>query len=243
MFGALERRAAAGEILAMGRAFGAASNFLTFSVDDVHTPGVLRMSFRSCSNLHFPAHCPDSLLKAMEFGTNFTYNHNDNGKCIAGKECLGSGEIQIPCNWSFLAEQATKNPVSVALHYKKLVHDIMTILVGINPASSGGGTKRNLTTSFHGWGSGGLGLIVGTAIAFTGVTETTGKGSLHFHVGELCHNILHPLDLPLLSLPCPSYNFQILYDHDSDLGWTLSRTSSKYINIPRAMSGSGKGTQ
>ena len=40
VIGALERRAAAEEILAMGRSFGAASNFLTFSVDDVHTPGV-----------------------------------------------------------------------------------------------------------------------------------------------------------------------------------------------------------
>ena len=45
VFGALERRAAAGEILAMGRAYGAASNFLTVSVDDMHTPGVFRLAF------------------------------------------------------------------------------------------------------------------------------------------------------------------------------------------------------
>jgi len=45
VFGALERRAAAGEILAMGRAYGAASNFLTVSVDDVHTPGLFRLAF------------------------------------------------------------------------------------------------------------------------------------------------------------------------------------------------------
>ena len=40
VFGALERRATAGEILATGRAYGAASNFLTVSVENVHTPGV-----------------------------------------------------------------------------------------------------------------------------------------------------------------------------------------------------------
>ena len=43
--GALERRAVAGEVLVMGRAYGATSNFLTVSVDDVHTPGVFQLAF------------------------------------------------------------------------------------------------------------------------------------------------------------------------------------------------------
>ena len=40
VFGALELQATSGEVLAMRRAYGAVSNFLTVSVDDVHTPGV-----------------------------------------------------------------------------------------------------------------------------------------------------------------------------------------------------------
>ena len=181
VFGALERRAAAGEILAMGRMFGPASNFLTVSVDDIHSPGVFRMAFRSCNNLTFPAFCPDSLLTALEIGTKFTCRQN--GMCIHGEKCLGSGSVPIPCNWSFLAEKTTENPVSVAQYYKKLIHDLMSILVGIIPASTSDGDRRTLTTNFGGWGRENLGVIVGTPVAFIGVTETTGKGSLHFHVG------------------------------------------------------------
>ena len=68
VFGALECQAVAGEILAMGTAYSAASNFLTVSVDDVHTPGVFRLAFRSCNNTNFPALCTDTLLDAMEVG-------------------------------------------------------------------------------------------------------------------------------------------------------------------------------
>ena len=183
VFGALERRAAAGEILAMGRAYGAASNFLTVSVDDVHTPGVFRLAFRSCNNMNFPALCPDTLLDAMEVGENYDIdNINDQNSCIHGEKCLGRGSVPIPCDWSSLAEKATDNPVSVAVHYKKLIHDLMTILVGIRPGTTSGENNRTLTTSFGGCGPDNIGVITGTAAAFIGVTETTGKGSLHFHV-------------------------------------------------------------
>ena len=45
VFCALEHRPAAGKILSMGRAYGAASNFLTVSVDNVHTPEVFQLAF------------------------------------------------------------------------------------------------------------------------------------------------------------------------------------------------------
>ena len=66
---------------------------------------------------------------------------------IHGKKCLGSGSVEIPCNWSFLAEKATENPVSVAQHYKKLIHDLMSILVGIIPASTSDGESSDIC--FH----------------------------------------------------------------------------------------------
>ena len=75
---------------------------------------------------------------------------------------LGSGTVKIPCNWSFLAKKATDNPVSVALHYKKLIHHVITILLGMNPATNTEGEKRTLTTNFGGWGRDTLGVILGT---------------------------------------------------------------------------------
>ena len=81
VFGALERRSAAGEILAMGRKYGAASNFLTVSIDDVQSPHVFRMGFRSCNNINFPSHCPDSLLNAMELSNDF----HTKGNCFSNK--------------------------------------------------------------------------------------------------------------------------------------------------------------
>ena len=181
VFGALERRSAAGEILAMGRKHGAASNFLTVSVDDVHSPSVLRMGFRNCNNINFPSHCPDSLLNAMELGNDFVTNSDG---CIHGDDCIGHGEVHIPCSWSALTQKATENPVSVALHYKKVIHDLMTILVGVRPGTTSGNNNRSLKTEYRGWGEENMGVIVGTCAAFIGVTETTARGGLHFHVGE-----------------------------------------------------------
>ena len=189
-FGALQRRSTAGEILAMGRKYGAASNFLTVSVDDVNSPGVLRMAFRSCDNINFPAHCPDSLLEAMQLGDDYVYeNRADCIHCAHGQKCeLGhSGEIRIPCGWEHLAKKATQNPVSVALHYKKLIHDLLTILVGVKPGTTSGDNNRTTKTEYRGWSKDSLGVIVGTPAAYLGVTETTARGSLHFHVGECAH--------------------------------------------------------
>ena len=150
------------------------------SIDDVNAPGVIRMAFRSVNNLDFPAHSPDSLLEAMEMGDDFVYNETDT---------LGTGEVRIPrrvqCDWGSLARKATENPVSVAIHYKKIIYDLMTILVGIKPGTTSGNNKRTVKTEYRGWGEETLGVINGTPAAFTGVTETTARASLHFHVGKI----------------------------------------------------------
>ena len=118
-FGALEHQAAAEEILTMGRVYGAASKFLTVSVDHVHTLEVFRLAFQSCNNMKFPALFPDTLLDAIEVGGNYDIDSiNDQNSCIHGKTCVGRGSVHIPCGWSSLAEKATDNSVSIAIHYK-----------------------------------------------------------------------------------------------------------------------------
>ena len=84
-----------------------------------------------------------------------------------------------------MTQKATENPVSVALHYKKVIHDLMTILVGVRPGTTSGNNNRSLKTEYRGWGEENMGVIVGTCAAFIGVTETTARGGLHFHVGEI----------------------------------------------------------
>eukprot|EP00956_Cyclotella_meneghiniana_P036288 scaffold123760_cov36-Cyclotella_meneghiniana.AAC.1 len=58
----------------------------------------------------------------------------------------------------------------------------MTILVGIKPGTTSGDNNRSLKTEYRGWGEESKGVIVGTCAAFIGVTETTARGGLHFHV-------------------------------------------------------------
>lgn len=161
------------------------------SVDDVNSPGVFRLAFRNCNNLSFPSHCPESLLEAMEKGEEFTNTNPD--KCIHGEDCIGFGEVKVPCGWGSLARKATQNPVSVAIHYKKVIYDLLTILVGIKPGTTSGNNNRTVKTEYRGWGPDSLGVISGTPAAFTGVTETTNKGTLHFHTGKQIHIFIVPL--------------------------------------------------
>ena len=70
--------------------------------------------------------------------------------------------------------RATDNPLAVAAHYKQLIHNLLTILVGIKPATVSGDNRRTLTTHYRGWGEDSLGAISGTPAAFIGTTETTG---------------------------------------------------------------------
>ena len=90
------------------------------------------------------------------------------------KYSIGSGTVKIPCNWSSMARRATDNPLAVAAHYKQLIHNLLTILVGIKPGTSLDNNRRTVTTHYRGWDKDSLGAIVGTPVAFMSTTETTG---------------------------------------------------------------------
>ena len=92
-----------------------------------------------------------------------------------------------------MTRKATENPVSVALHYKKIIYDLLTILVGIKPGTTSGNNNRTTKTEYRGWGSDSLGVIVGTPSAFHGVTETNARGGLHFHNGVCTLLLASPL--------------------------------------------------
>jgi len=161
-FGALERNESAGEILALGRHHGCAPGFLTFGIDDINTPTAIRVALPSRSNHEFPAVVSSASRVEMETG-------------IKLNECT----IPIPHGYRERMKLMCNNPVGTAFAYKQMVHDIMTILVGIKPSKDSGDNNRRTKTEFITPDKVG---IVGTSWAFFGKTETTHSGSLHFHV-------------------------------------------------------------
>src|SRR5210317_2218843 len=98
-----------------------------------------------------------------------------------GFKYTGEGNVSIPASWTDRFKALVKNPVGAAYVYKTLVNDVLAILVGKKPAF-GQNEQSRKTTEFTSWDQEGIGVIVGTTLAYIGVTETTGRGSLHFHV-------------------------------------------------------------
>ena len=156
VFGALERNQSAGQILSMGRRFGCAPAFLTFGIDDINHPNSIRFALPSLNNTDFPSTVSSAARIEMKRGVRLK---------------LGN-EGSIPFNWGERFGLMMKNPVGAAIAYKEVVSDVMGILFGIDPSCS---VKRTKESSLDG-------KMIGMPWAFFGKTETTGSGSLHFHV-------------------------------------------------------------
>lgn len=172
-FGALERNQSAGEILALGRFFGCASAFLTFGIDDVNHPTAIRFALRSKNNHDFPS--------AMSNASN---NEIKNG--IRLKDC-GEGIIELPRGYIERLKLMISNPVGAAIAYKQVVRDVMDILFGKRVRDDE--EEENIG-------------MIGSPLAHFGKTETTGSGSLHFHVvlwGGLSPRLLESIaDIPAM---------------------------------------------
>jgi len=175
-YGALARADTGGKIMAMRRRYGCAPAFLTFGMDDVNNPTAIRMTMSSSSNTDFPAVVSRGHHEAMKHGF---------------KHCCGEDEISIPASYSARLRALVNNPVGAASVYQQLVINVLSILVGKRPGfGQKSGTTR--TTEFATWDEKNIG-INGMPLAFLGVNETTGGGSLHFHVvlwGGLSPDIL-----------------------------------------------------
>jgi len=162
VFGAFERRESASQILALGRRFGCAPNFLTFGIDDINHPNAIRFALRGIDNHDFPAVVSSASDVELKHG-------------IKLKEM---GEFNIPFSWGDRFRLMINNPVGAAIAYKQVVHDIMTVLIGLQPSNYSGNNNMVAETKFDDESFG----IAGSPWAFFGKTETTGSGSLHFHV-------------------------------------------------------------
>jgi len=155
-FGAIERDRSKGEIMALGRRFGCAPTFLTFAIDDVNNISSIRLTTPGSGNTKFPSQVSGEIYEALRNGYNV------------------EGSIPIPKTYLERLTRLTENPVGAALIYKSFVNDVMTIIIG-------GKSQSSRRTSFVSCDRDDIG-ITGTNIAYFGKTETTGRGSLHFHV-------------------------------------------------------------
>jgi hypothetical protein len=117
-FGALERNSSLGQIYAMIHRFGLEIELLTVAFDDVNSPQVLRLTFSQPDNIKFPNTASTDFLSSMEDGIPFT-----------------SGEVKIPTNWSALATAVTNTLVASAFMDKRLVYNIVTMLIGLKPSN------------------------------------------------------------------------------------------------------------
>jgi hypothetical protein len=185
-YGALARADTGKKIMAMRRRYSCAPAFLTFAIDDVNHPMSIRLAMSSSSNTDFPAVVSGGHHEAMKHGFKYYF---------------GKDDISIPASYSARLRTLVNNPVGAASVYKKLVIDVLSILVGKRPGfGQKSGTTR--TTEYASWDEEKLGAIIGTPLAYLGVNETTGGGSLHFHVvlwGGLSPDILELVaDLPEL---------------------------------------------
>jgi len=178
-YGALEKNRSAGEILAMGRRFGCASNFLTFGIDDINHPNSIRLALPSSSNHDFPAVVSSASQVEMKKG--ITLMDEDNGSS------------KMPFGYTERMKLLSNNPVGAAEAYIQVVHDIMSILCGTNPS--------NKTSSFKSPDDVGM---TGTLHASFGKNEVTHSGSLHHHAvqwGGLPPELLEAVaDIPELNM-------------------------------------------
>ena len=205
-FGALESARSKGEIIALGRRFGCAPTFLTFAIDDVNSATAIRMTMRSSDNNEYPSCVSGEVYEAIR-------NH-----------FAIDGDIPIPKSYSERYARLTKNPVGAALVYKKFVEDILSILVGGRSPSA----RRTTFTSCNHDSIG----IAGTNLAHFGKTETTGRGSLHYHVvlwGGISPDILELIsDIPELCKRVGSI-LESMYSASLDKSWHVADLTLKEL--------------
>ena len=157
-FGAMEYNSSITEAMALTQQFGPASVFLTISPNDVSNPASFRLAFRNVDNMQFPANAPHDFIEAMEKQSTY----------------VGEGHMRIPTDYETKYSKANNNPFAVVEEYRRLVENVLGILVGIKNVNS-----YSRTTYYGDRKSKG---VFGNILAMHGVHETQVRGALHFHV-------------------------------------------------------------
>ena len=120
---------------------------------------------------------PANLHNIEEDGVSFV------DKLLQEATVVGEGNIPIPLGYSARAQAAMDNPIAHVTMYKKLVHDVLEVLIGITPEHFQMGissaTTSDRRTKYYRQRKKG---IFGRPLAYYGVNEDHAKGTLHNHI-------------------------------------------------------------
>ena len=153
--------------MAVAKRHGPPTHMLTVTPDDVNTPTSFRLACTSCDNVTFPAIADEAFFDALRQNSDLTT----------------SAGVRIPLGYSSRFKAAANNPVAVALEFRALVENILSILLrcplDIRPSTNGGARK---TWYFKDRNSPRGKGIFGHVTTTFGCIETQERGALHFHI-------------------------------------------------------------
>jgi len=174
-YGAVEGTGLKHQMEGLNRRFSSVSSFITISPANCDNPRAVRCSFQMTDNATFPSDFPPGCpygANAKEFLARF----NRNG--ASDQE----GVVYLPS--SFRSEQTMQNPVAFVQENKTLLHDIMTLLLGLPPENPGFYARKSgcsaRKTRYYRRTKG----VFGYPLYTCGVTEDHLKGTLHVHINH-----------------------------------------------------------
>ena len=156
--------------MAMAKRYGPGSTMLTLTPYDINNPTSFRLACNSLSNKEFPAVANEKFFDSLKMGAEV---YED------------KGNIKIPIEYTDRLQAAKTNPVAVALEFRAIVENILSILIGC-PLDFQPGTNSNQKRTWyfkstakkfpHHKG------VFGYVTAYFGCIETHVRGALLFHV-------------------------------------------------------------
>ena len=156
----MARRESTKTMMAIIHRFGLPSVFWTLSLDDTRNLLSARTSMASTWPDSFPAKFTEEFENA--FAT---------GGCIPSPPGYTSAS-NISFSDAALRKRIAANPIAAAETFYSVIHAILAELFGLPPQTD---TRKSILTHE-------MVGIYGRPYAFFGVTETQGRGSLHFHM-------------------------------------------------------------
>jgi hypothetical protein len=186
-YGAVEKSVSITKLMEMGRRFGSPSIFVTISPDDLNNPFAYRLTFRSIDNKMFPAHLSGET-------TNNDPNFDAEAAFLTDLEkhttFEGIGVVK-PCSLKDRSVAAINNPVAYMTEYKRVLIDVLSILLGIPPQNISTSTTTIAHRRTYYIGDGTHKGIFGNLLAYYGVNEDHKRGTFHNHI--MCFGSLSPL--------------------------------------------------
>ena len=106
---------------------------VTITPDDINCPSTLWLATRNIDNQAFPATVDEDFFEKLKEGS---------------KEFSPEGTIKIPLSYTQRKKASVENPVAVALQFRALMENILTILFGCPIDFQPGLNSKKVTTWF-----------------------------------------------------------------------------------------------